>query len=58
MIVKRTGAITKFKQGAGKFFKNKIVPTLDQFIIDEEETAVRKIPKKGIDLALFSNKRK
>lgn len=58
MIVKRTGAITKFKQGAGKFIKNKIVPALDRLMIDEGETVVRKIPKNGIDLALFSNKRK
>lgn len=58
MIVKRTRAITKFKRGAGKFFKNKIVPALDRLMVSEEETAVRKIPKEGIDLALFSNKRK
>ena len=58
MIVKRNGAITKFKQKAGKFFNNKVVPALDRFIVEEEEAAVRKIPKKGIDLALFSNKRK
>jgi hypothetical protein len=58
MIVKRTGAITKFKRGAGKFFKNKIVPALDRLMVDEEETVVRKIPKNGVDLALFSNKRK
>lgn len=58
MIVKRTGAITKFKQGAGKFFKNKIVPALDRLIVDEEEAVVRKIPKKNSGLALFSNRRK
>ena len=58
MIVKRTGSITKLKQGVGKFFKNKIVPALDRLMIDEGETVVRKIPKNGIDLALFSNKRK
>ena len=60
MIVKRTRTATKgLGQKAKKFFDNKIVPTLNRLIVDEEEAVVKKkFPKNGIDLALFSNKRK